>query len=50
MYTVQYKFFFFGFLDFFFRAANSQCQNMANALKRAIFVWEVDEDEMEDEG
>ena len=50
MYTVQYKFFFFGFLDFFLRAANSQCQNMATALKRAIFVWEVDEDEMEDEG
>ena len=49
MYTVQYNFF-LDFLDFFFRAANSQCQNMANALKRAIFVWEVDEDEMEDEG
>ncbi len=49
MYTVQYKFFFWIF-RFFFRAANSQCQNMANALKRAIFVWEVDEGEMEDEG
>ncbi len=50
MYTIQYKFF-FGFFQFFFKAAGSHCHNMTNSLSgRAIVVWGVDDEEMEDEG
>ena len=49
MYTVQYKFF-FGFFQFFSRLLAAIATTWQTLSGRAVFMWEVDDDEMEDEG